>query len=136
MPTPESPPSFRPRALGELEEAVMEVLWSAAEPLSVKEVQRRLERELAYTTIMTILDRLYRKRLVEREKDGLAFQYTPAFTRTGFQQRLMAGLLGDMLPEAGAALLATFVDLATEMDEGNLELLEQLIAAKKEGRKP
>ena len=114
----------------------MEVLWSSAEPLTVKDVQSRLGRDLAYTTIMTILDRLFRKRLVDREKDGLACLYTPAFTRTEFQQRLMAGLLGEMLPEAGAALLATFVDLAAEVDDANLDLLEQLIAARKEGRKP
>lgn len=131
----ELPSTFRPRILGELEEAVMEVLWSTSAPLSVKEVQNRLERDLAYTTIMTILDRLFRKRLAEREKEGQAFLYTPAFTRIEFQQRLMAGLMGDMLPEAGAALLSTFVDLATEMDEANLERLEKLIATKKGERK-
>lgn len=128
-------PPVRYRILGELEDAVMEVLWSTREPLAVKEVQTRLGRELAYTTVMTILDRLYRKGLVEREKVGMAFHYLPALSRTVFQQRMMAGLLGDWLPEGGEALLATFVDMATELDAANLERLEQLILAKKGERR-
>lgn len=131
----EHTPTFRPRILGELEEAIMDVLWSAGAPISVKEVLGRLERGLAYTTVMTTLDRLYRKGLVNREKDGMAFLYIPAFTRTEFQQHLMAGLLGEMLPESGDALLAAFVDLAAQADESNLDRLDSLIAAFRKGHR-
>ena len=56
------------RVLGDLEQRVMEVLWEAAGPLAVREVQGRLGRgRLAYTTVMTTLDRLYKKRLLARE---------------------------------------------------------------------
>ncbi len=57
----------------------MEVLWKRAEAMAVREVCARLDGEtLAYTTVMTTLDRLYKKGLLRREKDGTAFVYQPA----------------------------------------------------------
>ena len=70
--------------LGELEQAVMEVLWGSPTALSVRDVQAALadDRELAYTTVMTVLDNLHRKGYVERVMRGRAYQYRPAFTRS------------------------------------------------------
>ena len=64
---------------GELEQRVMELLWTATEPMSVADVHATLtqERELAYTTVMTVLDRLAKKDLVDRELVNRAWQYTP-----------------------------------------------------------
>lgn len=132
---PPLPLKVHPRLLGELEESCMEQLWASSTALSVKDVQSRLSKPLAYTTVLTILARLYHKRLLDRHKDGQAFLYRPAFSRTAFQQHLMADLLGEMLLEGGEALLATFVDLAVNLDESNLARLEALIAARKEAKK-
>ena len=66
--------------LGELEQAVMEVLWESPTALPVREVQAALadDRELAYTTVMTVMDRLAKKGQLLRELEGRAWRYRPA----------------------------------------------------------
>ncbi|MEJ8281808.1 BlaI/MecI/CopY family transcriptional regulator [Pseudonocardia spirodelae] len=85
--------------LGELEAAVMDVLWSDAAPCRVRDVRTRLAptRPLAYTTVMTVLDNLHRKGWVRRELQGRAYLYTPAATR----EEETARALRDLLDEAG-----------------------------------
>ena len=65
---------------GELEQRIMELLWAADEPRSVADVHQELgkERELAYTTVMTVLDRLAKKHLASRELVNRAWQYQAA----------------------------------------------------------
>jgi len=92
-------------ALGDLEREVMTQLWDAGEPLTVRQVHERLsrERDLAYTTVMTVLDRLAKKRVVLQEKADRAYRYRPAQTR----EEMTAGLMLDALsatPDQDAAL--------------------------------
>jgi predicted transcriptional regulator len=88
-----------PRRLGELERLVMEQLWAAEGALTVREVHDKLSttRELAYTTVMTVLDRLAKKQLTERERDGKAWRYKAASPR----EELAADLMRDALDRAG-----------------------------------
>jgi predicted transcriptional regulator len=82
--------------LGDLERAVMDVLWdsSPAAGLTVREVAEALaERELAYTTVMTVLDRLAGKGMVEREREGRAWRYRPAASREAYIAQLMLDAL-------------------------------------------
>lgn len=83
--------------LGELERAVMDVLWRADGPLKVREVLERLDtgRELAYTTVMTVLDNLYRKAWVVRERDGKAYLYHPKFSRAEVSARSLRAVLDE-----------------------------------------
>lgn len=69
---------------GELEHAVMGILWSRPGSVSVREVHELLaaERDLAYTTVMTVLDRLAKKGLATRYLEGRAWLYRPARTQT------------------------------------------------------
>ena len=96
-------------ALGELERAVMAQLWAAPAPLTVREVHDRLDRELAYTTVMTVLGRLAKKGVVRQERDGKAYRYTAASTREQLAASLMLDALGDVGEDRTAALVA-FVD--------------------------
>lgn len=96
-------------ALGELERAVMAQLWSAHEPLTVRDVHDQLERELAYTTVMTVLGRLAKKGLVRQERDGKAYRYAAASSRDQMAASLMLDALGDVGEDRTAALVA-FVD--------------------------
>jgi predicted transcriptional regulator len=96
-------------ALGELERAVMAQLWSADAPLTVRDVHDRLERELAYTTVMTVLGRLAKKGLVRQERDGKAYRYAAASSREQMAAEVMIDALGDMGENRTAALVA-FVD--------------------------
>lgn len=92
-------------ALGGLEREVMSQLWSAREPLTVRQVYLGIlaDRDLAYTTVMTVLDRLAKKKLVVQLKDGRAYKYAPAQSR----EELTAALMFDALngaPDQDAAL--------------------------------
>jgi predicted transcriptional regulator len=82
------------KQLGDLERAVMDVVWSATAPVSVRDVLTRLDdRRPAYTTVMTVLDRLARKDVVARELVGKAWVYTATLSREEFIARLMLGVL-------------------------------------------
>jgi predicted transcriptional regulator len=87
--------------LGDLERAVMEILWDlpAADPrptLTAREVAAALadHRSLAYTTVLTVLDRLERKGLVRRLRDGRAHHYAPMASRAAYVAELMLEALG------------------------------------------
>jgi predicted transcriptional regulator len=85
--------------LGELEAAVMDVLWREGTPLKVREVLERLDtgKQLAYTTVMTVLDNLHRKQWVDRELDGKAYVYESVMTR----EEAAARALRDILDTSG-----------------------------------
>ena len=87
--------------LGELENAVMELLWSRRVPMSVRDVHDLLvrQRDLAYTTVMTVLDRLSKKGIVHRELEGRAWLYSPARSRVDLFATEIRVLL-DTLPPA------------------------------------
>jgi predicted transcriptional regulator len=90
--------------LGELERAIMEVLWETDAPLTVREVSGGLtQRNLAHTTVMTVLDRLAKKGFARRERDGRAWRYRPAATREAYVTELMLTAL-DQTGDRGAAL--------------------------------
>ncbi|MFG1604651.1 BlaI/MecI/CopY family transcriptional regulator [Actinoplanes sp. NPDC049265] len=90
--------------LGDLEREVMTQLWESAGPLSVRQVHEGLRgRDLAYTTVMTVLDRLAKKGVVTRERDGRAWLYAPVQTREQMTASLMMDALADT-PDSDAAL--------------------------------
>lgn len=82
----------------------METLWSAAEPLTARDVQDALDgRDLATTTVLTVLGRLERKGLVSRERAGRAHRYRSVASREDHVAELMLDAL-DAAPDRGAAL--------------------------------
>ena len=86
----------------------MDILWEAAEPLTVRQVSGGLtERDLAHTTVMTVLDRLAKKGFARRERDGRAWRYRAAGTREAYVTELMLNAL-DQTGDRPAAL-ARFV---------------------------
>jgi len=94
--------------LGELERAIMDVLWETADPLTVRQVSGRLvERDLAHTTVMTVLDRLAKKGFARRGRDGRAWRYRASESREAYVTELMLNAL-DQTGDRQAAL-ARFV---------------------------
>jgi predicted transcriptional regulator len=90
--------------LGELERAIMDVLWEAPDPLTVRQVSGLLtERDLAHTTVMTVLDRLSKKGFARRERDGRAWRYHAAESREAYVTELMLNAL-DQTGDRQAAL--------------------------------
>lgn len=131
---------FKPTArglkqvLGELEAEVMNLLWQHSNQ-TVVEVEERLrrKRQIAHTTVLTTLDRLHRKGLLAREKQGKAFVYAPRYTREQFEKGLAQEVLGALLGGLGEPVLSTFIDLVSE-DDTKLDRLEALIKEKRKGR--
>ena len=117
--------------LGDLERVVMEHLWTLAheqpDGVTVREVLSRLEddRTIAYTTVMTVLDRLTKKGLVTRERDGRAWRYLPAGTRESLTAATMRRTLDDMDVTDRRAALLHFLDAA---DEDEIEEFKAAIA--------
>lgn len=84
----------------------MDVLWETADPLSVREVSGRLtDRDLAHTTVMTVLDRLAKKNFARRERNGRAWHYRAAASRESYVTELMLNAL-DQTADRRAALAA------------------------------
>ena len=83
------------RQLGELEAAIMDRLWEWGRPALVREVVEDLrgDRPLAYTTVMTVMENLYRKGWLRRERDGRAWRYEPTSSRSGYTAALMSDAL-------------------------------------------
>jgi predicted transcriptional regulator len=113
----------RQSRLGELERSVMETLWDAGDGwLTVREVHDKIAegRDLAYTTVMTVLDRMTRKDLVEREREGRAWRYRPTQTRGAMTAEVMRQALGEFAEETNRgdreAALVAFVGEATAAD--------------------
>lgn len=100
--------------LGELEAAVMDVLWQAEDPQSVRDVLTELapERTLAYTTVMTVLDKLYRKGWVSRQLVRRSYRYRPTSTREEAASQLLRELLDSTGNPDG--VLLHFVHSASE----------------------
>jgi len=119
-------------ALGRLEREVMDVVWGGGEQ-AVKDVQGRLPRKAAYTTVMTTLDRLFKKGLVERRREGRAFVYTATRSREEMSATFTGGLLRGLLsggPEAARPFLSNLVDAVGNDNAGLLDELERLVREK------
>ena len=124
----------RVRPLGKLEQRVMNIVWDG-ESLTVRDVMARMKPEPAYTTVMTTLDRLFKKRLLARDKDGTAFVYRAAMSRDEYHQEVVKEAVSGLLAKATGPVLAAFVDTAARLDEDNLRRLEQLIAERRRGKR-
>lgn len=110
-------------ARGELERRVLEVLWTADGALTPREVHTALgaERSLAYTTVMTILVRLWQKGLLEREPLGRSYAYVPIESR----DERVASRMRELLAGAGdrSAALAGFVESLPDEEVDDLRRL-------------
>jgi predicted transcriptional regulator len=119
---------------GRLEAAVMDVLWRNGDELAVRDVQAQLTRIVAYTTVMTTLDRLFKKGFVNRRREGRAFLYTAAYARHEVQATVTTGLLTDLLSGSSAAatpVLSNLVDAVADRDDRLLDELERLVRDKR-----
>jgi len=121
------------QVLGPLEVRVMGILWQSGES-SVREVIERLDRPLAYTTVMTTLDRLFKKGFLDRRKAQRAFLYSPRFSQPNWERRVAGDLVAGFLagPESSSELLLScLVDAVGQHDEALLDELEKKIQARR-----
>ena len=121
-------------SLGPLEKRVLDATWKLKKA-NVRDVVERLDNEFAYTTIMTTLDRLFKKGYLERdEAQGRAYVYSPRVT----QEEMQIGILGDVITglldnatRSVEPVLASIVDSVGDTDRKLLDELERLVKEKK-----
>ena len=116
---------FPSSALGDLEQAVLDQLWTDGE-LSTPDVYERVgrPRHLAYTTILTVLQRLAKKGLTVRREVGKGHVHTPALTRDEFAAR-RGETLAALVTSLGSAGMAAFFEEANRLDPGAVALLQE-----------
>lgn len=119
--------------LGALEREVMAIAWGHHE-ISVRDVCARLSAAVAYTTVMTTMDRLFKKRLLSRRKVGRAFVYRAAATRDELEGAVATELVHSLLQRPGGEplpILSSLVDAVSDRDRALLDDLERLIREKR-----
>jgi predicted transcriptional regulator len=119
-------------SLGTLERDVMTVAWTQRE-VSVRDMCAQLDSSVAYTTVMTTMDRLFKKGLLGRRKVGRAFVYHAVATRAELQGAVASELMQSLLGQNGEPLplLSSLVDAVSERDRALLDELERLIREKR-----
>jgi len=136
--------TYRPRGrgvskvLGDLESRTMERLWKVGSA-TVRDVHESLtsrRKELAYTTVMTVMSRLAEKGFLERTAEGNAYRYRPTVGRAHFvadaSREVFAGLAQDLQ----GSVMSAFVDRLGESESETLEELARLIEERRRGKRP
>jgi predicted transcriptional regulator len=123
-------------ALGDLELAVLEHLWSVADAdVLGTHAAVGARRGISVNTVGSSLERLHRKGLVDRWKVSHAYRYRAALDRDAFRARRVVDAAGGVRSLARGGLLAAFVDLVAEHDTAALDRLEALIVRKRKERR-
>ncbi len=113
------------RPIGSLETSVLEELWRSDDALTPAQMQQAIGDDLAYTTVMTILTRLWKKGQVTRSRSGRAYAYAPSLTQAEFLAERMRGELRRTRDRS--AVLSQFVEKLPKADTEALRgLLSEL----------
>ena len=132
------PPSALPApGLGRLEALVMECLWKSEAAVSVRDVVSRLNGPWAYTTLMTTLDRLFKKGLASRDPKGRAFVYRPRLSRTDLSVRALKTAVSDIRAggDSPELAVAALVNALESTDPEWLDSLDRLVKERKRALK-
>ena len=118
--------------LGPLEQELLSALWMRGSA-TVREMLDAGGINLAYTTVMTTLDRLYKKQLLNRSADGRAFRYSPRYTQEELERAAVGETIRQLLGsgEAAALPLSYLVEAVSKHDAGLLDDLQRLLDEKR-----
>jgi predicted transcriptional regulator len=118
--------------LGPLEQQLLSELWTR-ESATVRELLDAGEFKLAYTTVMTTLDRLYKKQLLNRVAEGRAFRYSPRYTQEELEKAAVGETVRHLLGSGTAATLplSYLVEAVSQHDAGLLDDLQRLLDQKR-----
>ena len=123
------------RVLGELEAMVMDVIWDSPAPVTIREVTDRLQarQPLAFNTVMTVMNRLVDKGLLQRSGRKGSYTYRPAVEREAFLREVARGVAAGLLRDFGGLAINQFVDVLAEEDPDALAELERALR-RRQGR--
>lgn len=139
MPRDANQPVFRPmrdglaKVLGELEADVMEFVWAQPRPVSARTVEEEIgaARGVQYITLVTVLNNLWKKRLLARKRDGRAFLYRPRVTREEYIRRVSREILSGIVSLDRDLAISSFVDVLAEDAPDELQRLKDRLAARR-----
>ena len=125
------------KVLGNLENEIMEIIWSKDCEVCVRDVFEVLasRRAIAYTTVMTIMARLSEKRILEKRKDGNTAYYVPIMSRDEFTENVVGNVIDSLLEDFAETTIAHFLTKVKKEDRKTIEKLEKLLAFQEEGKK-
>src|SRR5580692_10778320 len=116
--------------LGPLEQQMMAALWARGSS-TVREMLDAGNIKLAYTTVMTTLDRLYKKQLLNRVAEGRAFRYSPRYTQEELEKAAVGETIRQLLGSGAALPLSYLVEAVSEHDASLLDDLQRLLDEKR-----
>jgi predicted transcriptional regulator len=114
------------RYLGDKQATVMAILWKRGSG-TVREVLDDMPAAVAYTTVMTMMVRLYERDLLTRQHEGRGYRYRPRKSRDEFVSDLAGSLLGRLVDDFGDAALARIVEAADELDPSRASALRRRV---------
>lgn len=118
-------------AIGELELRILELMWHY-KSIDAKGVCTYLHKDdIKLSTAQTTLERLYKKKLVSRIKEGRAYIYEPKLSRAELMARLVGNVISTLHDGSAESILSSFVSIAEKMNTESLDRLEQLVASRK-----
>jgi predicted transcriptional regulator len=116
--------------LGPLEQRLMQEIWARGNA-TVRELMRSANLRVAYTTVMTTLDRLYKKQLLTRAPEGRAFRYAPKITQEEMQRAAAGHAIRQLLESGGSLPLSYLVEAVSEHDVDLLDELQRMVERKR-----
>jgi predicted transcriptional regulator len=120
------------KVLGHLEQEIMEVLWTKGEASGKGVLEEiRQSRDIAFTTVLTVLERLVKKGLVKRTKGLGGYIFCPVFTKEEFTKAVSKEVLQGVMELWRGPAVASFVDILAKSDPHELDRLSRLIEEKK-----
>jgi len=117
------------KVLGELESEVMEIIWQSLSPVSVRGITDNLQkkRKIAYTTVMTIMNRLVDKGILSRKQDGRAYLYKGAVSKDKFLTRISRQIIKNFVSSFGDGAVAHFVEEVGKLSPAKRAELRKLL---------
>ncbi|MBS1795751.1 MAG: BlaI/MecI/CopY family transcriptional regulator [Acidobacteria bacterium] len=120
-------------SFGKLEREILKEIWARGE-VNVRQIVAAFDERFAYTTVMTTLDRLYKKGVLTRRKEGKAFVYAARYTSEELETEFTEDVIGCLL-DAGThriePVLACIVDAVSDRDRELLDRLEEMVREKR-----
>ena len=120
------------RVFGELEREVMNIVWNNKR-VSVRYVYEALKkkRKIAYTTVMTIMDRLFSKKVLKRYKEGKTYFYQSDRTKEVFLEKASEAIISNLVSDFGDVAIAQFLNTLDQVDPQKLSQLRKKLKAKR-----
>jgi len=120
-----------PRVLGELEQEVMNIVWSNKH-VSVRYVYEALrkKRKIAYTTVMTVMDRLFAKQVLKRYKEGKTYFYLSDKTKEVFLEKASEAIVSSLVNDFGDVAITQFLNTLDQVDPQKLSQLKKRLKSK------